>query len=206
MPEDPAGSPVPEELGMTNSNLVQAAVTVQGTIEASNRGGLKIDGTWYNYPKGFPNEGKLSREVIGSLVTLAVLFGDGLQTPVIGSVLKLGKPEGSSSEAPAPAAPPVAPVPTPKSEPEEPAAPAAAPGASAGGSWMSERISSGQKEKISKLAESLSLSAQAVNLILKMRYKDEAKSIESLTKSEASKLIQFLDSQAPTLPSRSRSA
>ena len=191
---------------MANSNLVQAAVTVQGTIEASNRGGLKIDGTWYNYPRGFPNEGKLSREVIGSLVTLAVLFGDGSQQPVIGSVQKLGKPEGSSDEAPAPAALPELPVPSPKSEPAQPAAPAAAPGASAGGSWMSERISSGQKEKIKGLAESLDVSSQMVNLILKMRYKDEQKSIESLTKSEASKLIQFLDSQAPTLPARGRSA
>jgi hypothetical protein len=190
---------------MSNSNLVQAAVTVQGQVESSNEGGLRIDGTWYNYPRGFPKEGKLSRDVVGSLVTLAVLFGDGTQKPLIGSVLKLAKPDGSPPKgaAPTPASP--APLPVPMPAPEAPAAPAAAPEVPEAG-WMKEPLSKGQKEKISMLATSLDLSSQMVNLILKMRYKDEQKSVESLTKSEASKLIQFLDSAAPALPQRGRSA
>lgn len=188
---------------MANSNSVQAAVTVQGPIEASNKGGVKVGGAWYNYPRGTPNEGKLSRDVIGAVVTLAVLTMDGKL--FIGSVLKLGKPEGAPSETPVPV--PVPPAPA-QAAPPLPVVPTqvAAPAAPEVRSWITERISSGQKEKIQTLSESLDLSSQAVNLILKMRYKDEQKSIESLTKGEASRLISFLDSQAPTLPVRGRSA
>lgn len=187
---------------MANSNQVQAAVTIQGTIEASNKGGVKIAGAWYNYPRGFPNEGKLSREMVGAVATLAVLYGDGDAKPVIGSVLKLEKPEGAPSENPVPAPAEGVPVPLPAPE-----MPAVAPEATAApGSWTKDPISDGQKEKIEKLSTSLGLSSQAVNLILKMRFKDEQKSIVSLTKGEASRLISFLDSQAPALPARGRSA
>jgi hypothetical protein len=197
---------------MANSNLVQAAVTIQGTIEASNKGGVKIAGAWYNYPRGFPNEGKLSREVVGALVTLAVFCGDGDAKPVIGSVLKLEKPEGVPSEKPAPASAPIAPAPAAEMEPVVPVAQAPAPEASPAPaapsvpSWTADPASGGQKEKIAQLSESLGLSSQTVNLILKMRYKDEQKSTASLTKGEASRLISFLESQAPTLPARGRSA
>ncbi len=188
---------------MANSNLTQAAVTVQGTIEASNQGGLKIDGAWYNYPRGFAKEGKLSRDVIGALVTLAVLFVDGTQKPEIAAVVKLEALKGAAAQNPVPV--PARPAPVPVQEPEVPPAVAPAPEAPSN-RWMKEPISKGQKEKIAELATSLDVSSQMVNLILKMRYKDEQKSVESLTKSEASKLIQFLDSQAPTLPARGRSA
>ena len=190
---------------MANSHLVQAAVTVQGTIQKSNFGGLQIDGAWYNYPRGTPKEAKLSGQVIGSLVTLAVLYADG-QKPVIGSVLKLVGPEGSSGETPAAAPVPSPVVPEVEAQPAAPVAPATAPSAAPSPSWMADPVSGAQKEKIETLSASLGLSSGAVNLILKMRYKDEEKSVVSLTKSEASKLIQFLDGSAPALPSRGRSA
>lgn len=190
---------------MANSNQVQAAVTVQGTIEASNKGGLKVDGTWYNYPRGTPNEGKLSRDVVGAQVTLAVLTADG-QKPVIGSVLKLDGPEGSAGETPAAAPAPSQVVPGVEAQPAAPVAPASAPPVASSPSWMADPVSGAQKEKIETLSASLGLSSGAVNLILKMRFKDEAKSVVSLTKLEASKLIQFLDGSAPALPSRGRSA
>jgi hypothetical protein len=202
----PDSGPVIQEVGMANS-LVQAAVHVQGTIEKSNKGGLLVNGTWYNYPRGTPSEGKLSGQGVGSLVTLAVFIPEDGSKPVIGRVVKLERPEGPKSEAPA-----AVPAPTPVVPPAEPKpAPAVAPAADRQAprplpSWTADPMSDVQKERIEKLSESLNLSSQVVNLILKMRFKDEAKSVGSLTKGEASKLIQFLDSQAPVLPSRGRSA
>lgn len=180
---------------MAHAFTPQAAVTVQGTIEQLNRGGVKIEGSWYNYPRDYSGE-RIPREAVGAFVVLAVLLGEG--KPMIGSVLKLEKAApASASAAPAPSEPKPAPSPAPSPTP----APAVSP---EGPSWTDHPATDGQKKKIEDLSQALGLSAQMVNLVVKLRFQNEAKSVESLTKGEASRLIHFLDSDPATLLGKGR--
>lgn len=181
---------------MTTSSTLQAPGTIQGTITQLNRGGVKVGDTWFNYPRGTADQAKLSKEAVGALVVLAIVMVEG--KPMIGSVQRLEK-----AQAPAPAAAAVA-QPAPAELPAAPS-PAPAPQAPAGpGPWTAHPATDGQKQKIQELAESLGISSQMVNLILKLRFKDEAKSVATLKKGEASKVIQFLDAEMPQLPVRGR--
>lgn len=200
---------------MTNL-MVQAATQIQGTIEQLNRGGIKVGGTWYNYPKGHAGE-RIPREFVGAFIVLTALSMEGKS--YIGSILRLDRPKASagaapsnveskSPEMPTPASPPPAPVET---KPAAPVASAAAPGTSSAtpaaveaGGWTKEPATDGQKKKIEDLSKALDLEESTVQLILKLRFKEANKTVANLTKGEASKLITFLDNEAPLLPPKRR--
>ena len=72
--------------------------------------------------------------------------------------------------------------------------------------WTREPVTDDQKKKIEDLSKKLDLQEPTVQLILKMRFKDADKSVANLTKGEASKLITFLDNDAPLLPPKRRAS
>lgn len=205
---------------MSNPNsVVTQALRVQGVISAVNRGGVKIDGRWHNYPRGYAAE-RLPREAMGAYAVLMIAMYEG--KPYIDSVLKLEKvppadapasPAAASVEGPVESPAPSAPVPASEPEPgpsvapaatatEAPPAPEATPEAKR---WAAEPSTDAQRQKIERLAETAGMPIQTVQTIARLAFRNPEKSMGNLTKGEASKLIVLLDGDAPALPSRRRS-
>lgn len=210
----PPGDPT---RGFMSNTPIQQALRVQGVISAVNRGGVKIDGRWHNYPRGYAGE-RLPREAIGSYAVLLIVVYD--DKPYIDSVLKLEKvpsadafasPAEASAQRPVESPAPSAPVPAPEPDPsiapvatatEAPTAPESAPEAKR---WASEPSTDAQRLKIERLAEAAGMTIQSVLTIARLAFRNPEKSMGNLTKGEASKLIVLLDGDAPTLPPRRRS-
>ena len=213
----PPGDPLRGLMSNFGSTTPQA-LRVQGVISAVNRGGVKIDGRWYNYPRGYASE-RIPREAVGAFAVLLVAMFQG--KPYIDSVLKLERvpaedapasppaPGEAPVESPAPeaAAPQAEAVPVPEvataTEPE--AAPVPPEAAPAGDKrWAAEPSTDAQRQKIARLADQAGMPITTVETVARLAFRDSEKSMATLTKGEASRLIVLLDGEPPALPRRRR--
>lgn len=186
----------PRRVGMANL-MSPASLTMEGIVQAVNKGGLKVNERWFNYPRPYTGT-KVSPDVVGTLVALAFMEVEGkafLTTLAVKTPAAAALVAAPAEPVLAPSSPVAPPAAAPRSiaeiVPPEPAQEATAPAS------QERSASERQLQEIARVSELAKVSSPRLSLILKMRWNDEGKALKSLTAEEASRLIYFLGGSLP---------
>ncbi len=182
------------------ANLMSpASLTMEGIVQAVNKGGLKVNERWFNYPRPYTGT-KVSPDVVGTLVALAFMEVEGkafLTTLAMKTPAAAAHVAAPAEPVLAPSSPVAPPAAAPRAIITEIAPPEPAQEEAPAPASQERSASERQLQEIARVSELAKVSSPRLSLILKMRWNDEGKALKSLTAEEASRLIYFLGGSLP---------